>query len=60
MVGRGTSRPLVSKITWRTVVVNIGAISNLYWKAIELVCGCSLKICVLVEKKNRHRVKLEG
>ena len=29
----------------------IGAKPNLYCKAIELVCGGSLKICVLVERK---------
>ena len=38
----------------------IGAKPNLYCEAIELVCGGSPKICVLVERKSQHRVKLEG
>ena len=37
----------------------IGAKSNLYRKAIELVCGGSPKICVLVERKSLDRVKSE-
>ena len=35
----------------------IGAKPNLYCEAIELVCGGSPKICVLVERKSRLRVK---
>ena len=35
----------------------IGAKPNLYREAIELVCGGSPKICVLVERKSRQRVK---
>ena len=50
MVGRGTSRPLVSMISWRTLGVNISVKPNVYCKAIELVCGGSFKICVLVER----------
>ena len=43
------------------VVANgIGAKPNLYCEAIELVCGGSPRICVLVERKSKHRVKLEG
>ena len=38
----------------------IGAKPNLYCKAIELVCSGSPKICVLVERKSRNRVKSEG
>ena len=38
----------------------IGAKPNLYCEAIELVCGGSPKICVLVERKSRLRVKSEG
>ena len=38
----------------------IGAKANLYCEAIELVCGGSPKICVLVERKSQHRVKSEG
>ena len=37
--------------------VCIGAKPNLYCEAIELVCGGSPKICVLVERKSRLRVK---
>ena len=37
----------------------IGAKPNLYCKAIELVCGGSPKVCVLIERKARHRVKSE-
>ena len=37
----------------------IGAKPNLYCEAIELVCGGSPKICVLVERKSLHRVKSE-
>ena len=35
----------------------IGAKPNLYCEAIELVCGGSSKICILVERKSRLRVK---
>ena len=37
----------------------IGAKPNLYCKAIELVCGGSPKVCVLVEWKALDRVKSE-
>ena len=37
----------------------IGAKPNLYCEAIELVCGGSPKICVLVEWKALDRVKSE-
>ena len=37
----------------------IGAKTNLYCKAIELVCGGSPKVCVLVEWKAGHRVTSE-
>jgi hypothetical protein len=43
-----------------TSVQHIGAKPNLYCEAIELVCGGSPKICVLVERKSQHRVKWEG
>ena len=39
-----------------SVSSNIGAKPNLYCKAIELVCGGSPKVCVLVESKALHRV----
>ena len=38
----------------------IGAKPNLYCEAIELVCGGSPKIFILVKRKSRHRVKPEG
>ena len=38
---------------------NIGAKPNLYCKAIELVCGGSPIVCVLVERKALDRVKSE-
>ena len=41
------------------VTAPIGAKPNLYCEAIELVCGGSPKVCVLVEWKGRHRVKSE-
>ena len=37
----------------------IGAKPNLYCKAIELVCGGSPKVCVLVERKALDIVKSE-
>ena len=37
----------------------IGAKPNLYCEAIELVCGGSPKVCVLVEWKALDRVKSE-
>ena len=37
----------------------IGAKPNLYCEAIELVCGGSPKVCVLVERKALDRVKSE-
>ena len=37
----------------------IGAKPNLYCDAIELVCGGSTKVCVLVERKALDRVKSE-
>ena len=37
----------------------IGAKPNIYCEAIELVCGGSPKICVLVEWKALDRVKSE-
>ena len=37
----------------------IGAKPNLYCEAIELVCGSSPKVCVLVERKALDRVKSE-
>ena len=37
----------------------IGAKPNLYCKAIELLCGGSAKVCVLVERKALDRVKSE-
>ena len=37
----------------------IGAKPNLYCETIELVCGGSPKVCVLIEWKSRHRVKSE-
>ena len=40
-------------------VLSIGAKPNLYCKAIELVCGGSPKVCVLVEWKALDRVKSE-
>ena len=40
-------------------LLGIGAKANLYCKAIELVCGGSPKVCVLVECKARHKVKSE-
>ena len=40
-------------------VLPIGAKPNLYCEAIELVCGGSPKICVLVEWKALDRVKSE-
>ena len=40
--------------------IAIGAKPNLYCEAIELVCGGSPKICVLVERKSQHRVRWEG
>ena len=39
--------------------VVIGAKPNLYCEAIELVCGGSPKVCVLVEWKALDRVKSE-
>ena len=41
---------------------SIGAIDaqpNIYCEAIELVCGGSPKVCVLVERKALDRVKWE-
>ena len=43
----------------RMLGTGIGAKPNLNCKAIELVCGGSPKVCVLVEKKALDRVKLE-
>ena len=40
-------------------IKGIGAKPNLYCEAIELVCGGSPKICVLVEGKALDRVKSE-
>ena len=40
-------------------ITSIGAKPNLYCKAIELACGGSPKVCVLIEWKARHRVKSE-
>ena len=37
----------------------IGAKPNLYCEAIELVCGGSPNVCILVERKAWHRVKSE-
>ena len=37
----------------------IGAKPNIYCEAIELVCGGSPKVCVLVERKALDRVKSE-
>ena len=37
----------------------IGAKPNLYCEAIELVCGVSPKVCILVEWKALDRVKSE-
>ena len=48
-----------STVQCKTVSESIGAKSNLYCEAIELVCGGSPKVCFLVERKARHRVKLE-
>ena len=42
-----------------STVSTIGAKPNLYCEAIELVCGGSPKICVLVEWKALDRVKSE-
>jgi hypothetical protein len=39
--------------------VGIGANPTLYCEAIELVCGGSPKVCVLVERKALDRVKSE-
>ena len=39
--------------------IAIGAKPNIYCEAIELVCGGSPKICVLVEWKALDRVKSE-
>ena len=41
------------------MIQSIGAKPNLYCEAIELVCGGSPKVCVLVEWKALDRVKLE-
>ena len=43
----------------RAIDGSIGTKTNLYCKAIELVCGGSPKFCVLVEWKALDRVKLE-
>ena len=40
-------------------LIIIGAKPNLYCEAIELVCGSSPKVCVLVEWKALDRVKSE-
>ena len=43
----------------RMLGTGIGAKPNLYCEAIELVCGGSPKVCVLVEWKALDRVKSE-
>ena len=43
----------------RMLGTGIGAKPNLNCEAIELVSGCSPKVCVLVERKALDRVKSE-
>ena len=58
--GRGTFRGTPFTMIPPSRAATIGAKPNLYCKAIELVCGGSPKICVLIERKSWDRVKLEG
>ena len=52
--------PLIENLEWLYIWgVVIGAKPNLYCEAIELVCGGSPRICVLVEWKALDRVKSE-
>ena len=54
----GRQHTLVS-VHAQTAAWHIGAKPNIYCEAIELVCGGSPKICVLVEWKALDRVKSE-
>ena len=52
-------KPQISANQTTGAAAIIGAKPNLYCKAIELVCGGSPKVCVLVEWKALDRVKSE-